>query len=459
MKPVKQWACISTVSLLSVLGTGCTTFDPYIKHYPEKPRQGGAACMAGTFDVSGSRSAYASPALGHACTMLYSLEHARSQNVRVQSGMVATLIPLAGLVGYKAGRTGGGANTAALAAGGLSLYAVGTTLAQPDRLKIYDAGLTSVSCAIGVYATAANGAPAPTPAVSQLLQAKAADAQKKIADLSRSTARWASAADKDTLRRTSTVVALLSVPPPPRVATQLLEAQLRASVEHTINQVNTLLSNTVPAPNAALANAFGTLSSYALPAKDKEAEAISKEARNVTHALGTFTSRERDLAARSVTQAEINSLMEDVRTLTELYVLQSGQKPDKQTLLSADFSPCAISGITATTQLPYNPLTLGPGDSANNKPIVIERSQSTRIDIFGGIPPYRASVAQGPFPRPEFSFPSVDGAMWLEISLENQDLSAQTGELQYQVMVTDATGRQAKQLTVVVPAVATGPTG
>src|SRR5688500_8207923 len=142
---VARWALVSIV--LGSLG-GCAVMDPYIR-YESLQRLDGKVdgCLNGDNDQ----------ALKFACKAATRLEKARSEVVRTRSGLTATLFPIAGIVGYNSARGFNAPTNAALAAGGLAGYSAITTLAQQDRIHIYDNGLRSISCAIGVYELAEPG--------------------------------------------------------------------------------------------------------------------------------------------------------------------------------------------------------------------------------------------------------------------------------------------------------------
>jgi len=414
-----------------------------------KKQAGGSVCAHGEPNAAFTGGVKSSEELKHACNMLESLEHARSQNVSVQSGMVATLIPLAGLVGYKASRTGGSANTAALATGGLSIYAVGATLAQPDRLKIYDSGIDSVSCAIGVYTTTLNGggAPPPSPA-SFVLQRRAADLSQRISSLAYDARDRQAPQLQFELQNAQAIVDILSIPV--MDSGVLLRAQLRQSVEKTINQVNSLLSNTVPDSSDALAGSLGALSNSAA-AKKKQAKVVQDEADRAANSIASLDSGGSVYRNLPDFATRLSSINVELRALARLYVLQADLADDGQKLLSADFRDCRMDSPTASAQLPLTPMSLGPGDSFNNQDITIARGGSSTVGVFGGVPPYYASFVDGPFPRPSISFPSENGVTSMLLAINEKDVADLKEELRYQVLITDATGRPSKRLTIIVP--------
>lgn len=441
-----------TVSGTALVLAACTTFDPYVLHNPAPPKPSKASrseCQAASGDKA---------ELVHACRVLESMEAARSEHARVQSGMVASLVPLAGLVGYKAARGGSSANTAALATAGLAGYTVGGTLAQPARLKVYDAGITSVSCAIGVYERALHTDVAPP--ASALAVSLDLVATRVLNDIDATLSLKESRDNpglQDSLDMLRVYIESLKSASIQKDPTSLLRAQLKDSVNTTVDKINDLLSNTIPTSNAALGSSFGLLSSSAnAPAREKEKEATVETADVLTSAVVNSTA----ISGRSFSSSQagfVSRLNSNALLMARLYGLlidQTGQTPQ----LTANFSVCNMRTMTAAVELPYSMLALGAGDSMNNQTVTVTRGSTQKIPLFGGVPPYAAVIYSGPAVRPTVGI-DVDGTgkASLSIYVDTNQFKDSKEQLDYVAMVSDAVGRDAKQIRITVPASAKTP--
>ena len=141
--------------------SACATFNPYIRHTTRTSDAGITSCL-----VNGrqeSRETFKDPWVAYACGMATRIERARSEITGTRATLTSLLFPIGGIIAYNATRGFNAPTNAALTAGGFAGYGAVTTLAQRDRIRIYDAGLTSTSCAIGTYELTLATTPAESP--------------------------------------------------------------------------------------------------------------------------------------------------------------------------------------------------------------------------------------------------------------------------------------------------------
>lgn len=426
----------------------CAVMDPYIRH--DRPPH--ADQIANCANQSPDR------ALRYACGMSVRLERARSEIVRTRSGLTSALFPMAGIVGYNSSRGINAATNAAITAGGLAGYSAIATMAQFDRIRIYDNGHTAINCAIGVYQQArATGAPESldrallrrrlTSARNRLNQMRAtvreaspaapsatADEaeEKKIATL-----RESAASSHQAIMQLEDLLDVMQLKLDDGAPNRLLESKLMNSVRRTISAVNAQLTLTIPSNPDAFGGAVEGLGSLPRPGGTDGTEDSAKDS---IAALVAGTERMADpglSSAASTLEAEFDALLALYR--------QVQAEPVEKVL--ADFTPCTYAAVSDVgVQRPGSRLMLGPNDESNGGTVALTINQKKEYRIFGGVPPYEPA-ASGPQPPLVVDIVSRKGVPYLQLTAP---ASAPQDGKSYDVSLTDALGQSRKSLTVTV---------
>ncbi|QNP40512.1 hypothetical protein [Lysobacter solisilvae (ex Woo and Kim 2020)] len=408
-----------------VMVSGCGVFNPYIRH--DTVGKGPSGCLgvsgigvADPIDASGHGSGNgtsvdqgkttpkAGTALQYACRMLVLVQRNRDGVTNTQSGMIATLVPLTGIIGYNSARGVNAPTNAAMAAGGLATYTVGTSLAQSDRLLIYDAGVKSISCAITTYGEGHAQAGRQQP-LKKALRDHIGLARKSLRQFNSNSGQIAVEG--------YLVTAELAAGPDQN---DVLDAQLRTVVSNAVNAVNDKLTLTVPNMAKAFDSSYPVWTSIKAPPKpDKPTtEMAVAKAGPATKIDAAVLEQELDIIDRLYRQLEVPPSVDLKRCQFQL-----------STEVSAKYATA--------------PLWLGATDNANGTTIPAKKKVPIRIRIYGGLAPFDKAVTQGAPPPPALMLESENGAVFLTITPDEKS----TGD--YVIAVTDASGQE-KRVTVSV---------
>lgn len=411
------------------VAAGCATMNPYIQHNRYINYANIAACESS--DLSESAETKDS-ALHYACAMVGRLEKARSQIVGTRSTLTSALFPLVGIIGYNSARGINAPTNAALAAGGFAGYSAVSTLAQPDRIRAYDAGLTSLNCAVGIYEIGAVKAGrqspqrgalrAALPFVSGLIREARSKYQANRAILDRL---------NDQSQELVVVRDWLTTSNP----RALMGAQLKAFVRSTVASVNAQLTTTVPDNKQFVGDALSGLQGFGAPGLG----GLISPDRGLMEALAATISNG---YVPSPDIAEIKRLMAQVRTLYQAVLTEAAQQQQ------LDFSSCqyaSVASIGFEEAIPK--FMLGPGDSLSGRTVVIARDTAWSTNLSGGIAPYSASVVDAN--ATDAVVASVDSQAGVSMLKVGVSKTAAAGD--YRVVVGDASGRYSKGLIVRVP--------
>jgi hypothetical protein len=429
MRYAQFLACV----MASAVCASCAVMDPYIKqpgaHDTDSAGHGNSTGNSGDKDCVGpddrhdrhDQNDHDDPAFMFACDAVRKLEDARSAIVRTQAATIATLLPLAGAIGYNSARGLNAPSSLAMATGGMAAYSVVGTLAQPDRIRAYDAGLNSLSCAMDIYLQAAAAAPV-DPGLHYEIRNAIEAARTTEEAIENNVAHTTKHRTRQQL--TDIRVFLESARNAVRAAEgqTLLGAQLTAMVRKTLVLVNAQLAKTVPRPIDVLNGAYGTFGSTLAKASKPPAGFRPLEGR------GAEVPDELDRKIEAV--------------IAGLERLQAHPQ------VQANFSQCDFAfGPDATFQSPLTPFMVGANDSMANRLIPGKPGEALQIPLFGGKAPYSAAVSRGTPPAPTVTVEADAGIAILKINLK--DVTALPGKSNvFDIVVSDATGQQTRQLSV-----------
>lgn len=403
----------------------CAVMDPYIR-YDRPPDVG---------QIYRCANQSADRALLYACAMSVRLERARSEIVRTRSGLTSTLFPMAGIVAYNSSRGINAATNAAITAGGLAGYSAVTTMAQFDRIRIYDNGHTAINCAIGVYQQART-AGAPESLDRALLRKSLASTRQQLQGV-RQSLPAADANGRQAIAQLDDVLATMQLELDDGAPKRLLESRLMNSVRTTVSAVNTQLTLTVPSNADAFGGAIEGLGSLP-PPKQGGADGAKEMAANSINTLVGLKSRNKNFSLA------VTALHNQFLSLLALYEKVQAEPVEN---IPADFTPCTYAAVSDVgVQRPGSRLMLGPNDDANGDSIVLPVNHKKEYRIFGGVPPYDSSVS-GPQPDLVAAIISRNGVSYLELTAP---ASAPQDGKSYDVSLTDALGQSRKSLTITV---------
>jgi hypothetical protein len=407
--------------------SGCAVMDPYVRSDKLtfiNERE--------TLGCQGRELASGDEALTKACQAIVLLEKSRSQVVRTRSGLTAALFPVAGIVGYNAARGINAPTNAALVAGGMAGYSATATLAQRDRVKVYENGIQAISCGIGLYEAA-------------LAEASDRSLERDLLRTKILTARLAIQSDGLSHVAGSEMANLMGrILDSAEKATQnsdphgLAQRQLMAHVRDTINQVNAQLTLTVPTDSEAFDGVVGNLQGRESPAAADLSKAI-----NVLGGLNSVLKLQDDTKAMvAVAQnTRLLALLEDI--LHDLEKLNSDSKP-----ISISFSKCnytAVADVGVVTA--SRKLMLGPGDASNGTTIDLAAGDEAKIRIYGGVPPFEL-VHTGDLAGMTAQIQGADGVSYVVLVGPK---AVGEAEKIIDFTLSDAVGMQSKKFRVRIP--------
>lgn len=427
---------LTAMGLLSL--SACAVMDPYIRHNRLPKSEQIDACANQELAAGRLRD----KELDYACGMLVRMERARSEVAKTRSGLTATLLPIAGIVGYNTARGFNAPTNIALTAGGLAGYSTVTTLAQPDRIRIYDNGLRSTSCAISVYQQAiAAGKPESLNRIllrEYLLSATADLAEVRVAFRGDANA-------VGTIAALGRVIDGMNVSVGGSDPDRVVKAQLLSSVRNTIMEVNAQLTQTLPTNSDAFGAAVDSLQAYQDTTRQDTAGA-STLVTTLLSSLGNSISGLALAQDQSRGKASLTALYNRMVLIFGLFQAVQDEKPEMTTVSFADCKYASIDDVG--TQMPTARLMLGAGDSINNTTIELKANEKRGgIRIYGGLPPYDQGV-KGPEPQLSATIEGENGVSNLTLVAPDPNTSE---DRIYDVTVTDAAGRYTKVLHVKVP--------
>lgn len=424
---------------LTVAVCGCATMNPYVQHSRHVARANITACSSeartpnerrGNDSISNSGG---DPALQYACEMSIRLEKARAEIKTTRSSLTAAIYPLVGIVGYNSARGFNAPTNTALTAGGFAGYSAVTTLAQVDRIRIYDSGLKSIQCAIGTYEVATAGTPSTT--VRNIALSLEAD-RINVNLASAIEALSSYPKQKQEIERLRTFVNAIKTSAEQYRPGRSQEAQLRQFVRNTVAKVNSQLTLTIPDNQQLIGNA---LSALQIPKGTTEKNGLIKF--KIDRPL-FLVEGGRPLVA-SLSNDHLGALENAVNGLWEMYqnLVDDAEAP----INAIDFNACAYADINdAGFRGGFAPLQLGPNDKLAGKTSI---PTPLRTVISGGVPPYTATVVNSTTSVPvKAEIDLTDGIPRLVVTAQE---GASTGS--HTIVVSDATNQQAKWLIVKVP--------
>jgi hypothetical protein len=263
------------------------------------------------------------------------------------------LIPTMALLGYKVAASPNADNLAAIGAGGLTIFGLGSTLATPSTRQLYLAGERSVACAIGVTAPYR---------IPSAVKAQAAEAGQAIDRIENALAQQMKAGDQaiivlhDALRKTyldtnsqlttkfpndaSAQVNLCSA-----THTIVAETNLQiGAVLPDLSAITATLKNMPSTPvisqppaastgptQAGVASAKSTVDAAAQSGSQALAEAQAAMARDEQQRQQAQAALARSQEKLNVAQTQVNAAQEKLNTAQALTIqLQSGPKSNEQ---------------------------------------------------------------------------------------------------------------------------------
>jgi hypothetical protein len=403
--------------------SGCATMNPYVQHSRDVPGPTLNACM-------GKDPPHDDLALKYTCEMSVRMEKARSEIVTTRSGLTAAMFPLAGIVGYNSARGFNAPTNAALTAAGFAGYGAITTLAQPDRIRVYDGGLRSLYCAMGVYQTAV-ASKAPESVGRVTLKVAVARTRYRI-DILRSK-NILTAAGTEKLNKLSSFLGDVGDWLKDSNPDRSVSAQLFAFSRSTVAKVNSQLTLTVPDNRQLAGDALSVLQSGTPQASDK------------TLAFKAMKLNSPGLRYPTVPNSELDDIEQAVEDILALYEALASKVGDSLTQLKLTGCEYADSADIAVKDA-ITRLMLGPGDVYSGATVKVVRGSSFDVTISGGVLPYTATISavKG---TDDVSATVAGGQM--KIAVKTKPGTVPLGR--YQVIVNDATNRYSKWMLVEVP--------
>jgi hypothetical protein len=408
--------CVLTSVVLGL--TGCATMNPYIQHNRAISPGSEAACAT---------PLYPNEATKYACTMAARMERARAEIVTARSGLTTAMFPLVGIVGYNSARGINAPTNAALVAGGFAGYSAVTTLAQPDRIRVYDNGLRSLSCALGKHGTAVDSA-LPEGAERRALRIEAGRILGLISvRRSKAGVTLLVVEELDSLTsRVKGVLEWLQASQPNRG----FDSQLIAFTRTTVARVNSQLTLTVPDNKQVIGDALSAL-----------------QAGLGTRVPDTTPSRA-FVAAADPGDPELSRIVSAVDALMEQYQVLAANAVSNAAQI--DFTECSYADIN---DLAFKDsiarFMFGPGDSYSGGTVTVIRPGEFDATLSGGIPPYTAAVTAL---KGDDKVTAVVTGSQLKITVKAAPgKTAPIDAGTYRIIVNDATNRYSKWLQVEVP--------
>lgn len=418
---------------IAVAAAGCATMNPYVQHSKGSHSSRIEACSPDIKDISETASLNGDPALTYACEMTIRLEKARAQIITTRSSLTAAIFPLAGIIGYNSARGFNAPTNTALTAGGFASYSAISSLAQPDRIRVYDNGLRSIQCAIGAYEVATAGT---TPnSVKKIALTIEADRTLSLLDATSKTLRGHPKPIQEIERLKSFVRAIRQATEEHR-SNKSQEAQLRQFVRITVTKVNSQLTQTIPDNQQLIGGALGIFQ----PPKD---QAEDGEALSMKIDRAVFKSPGNRTMLAGLADSELDVLENALDGLWKSYQQLANDTAALPTMIN--FDRCAYADVNdAGFKGGIAPLLLGPNDQFSGGTYPAPFSAV----ISGGIPPYSATIEHSTTLKPILvNITTTAGMSHLVATAPG---GSQPGS--HSIIVSDATNQQAKRVVITVKA-------
>lgn len=416
---------------IAVAAAGCATMNPYVQHSKGSHSSRIKACSPDIKDSSEGATLNGDPALTYACEMTIRLEKARAQIITTRSSLTATIFPLAGIIGYNSARGFNAPTNTALTAGGFAGYSAISSLAQPDRIRVYDNGLKSIQCAIGTYEVATAGTAQNS--VKRIALTMEADRTISLLDATSKTVRSHPKPMQEIERLKSFVRAIRQATEEHR-PNKSQEAQLRQFVRITVAKVNSQLTQTIPDNKQLIGGALGIFQ----PPKD---QAEGGEAASMRIDRAAFQSSDKKTLLVGMVDSELDILENALNGLWKSYQQLANDTAALPTMIN--FERCAYTDINdAGFKGGISPLLLGPNDQFSGGTYPAPFSAV----ISGGVPPYSATIEHSTTSKPVIvNITTTAGMSHLVATAPD---GTPTGS--HSIIVSDATNQQAKRVVITV---------
>lgn len=418
---------------LPLIICGCAAMNPYVQHNRNVNDANVVACSPDARTQTGNKTPLGDPALQYACEMSIRMEKARSEIKTTRSSLTATIFPLAGIISYNSARGFNAPTNTALTAGGLAGYSAITTVAQADRIRIYDNGLKSLQCAIGTYEVAtASSAPN---SVSKIALKLEADRIRALLDATGKTLVAHPKPKQEIERLTSFVRAIRQATDEHR-PNKSQEAQLRLFVRTTVAKVNSQLTQTIPDNQQLIGGAIGAFQ----PPRENDVDG-DKPSMKIDRAI--FRSLANKAMLAGLSDDALDALEDALDGLWRGYQQLANNTGAPGAIIN--FDTCAYADVNdAGFKGGISPLLLGPNDqfSGGTYPVPFNAV------ISGGVPPYSATIEHSTTPKSILvNITTTAGMSHLVATAPD---GAQAGS--HSIIVSDATNQQAKRVIVTVKA-------
>jgi hypothetical protein len=419
-----MWSIRVTLLLVVLSAAGCATMNPYIQHSRDVSDVNINECAA---------TERVDKALHYACSMAIRMEKSRAEIISTRSGLTAAIFPLVGIIGYNSARGINAPTNAALTAGGFAGYSAITTLAQPDRIRVYDNGLRSTYCAIGVYQAGLASAPAEN--ASRKTLGREAQHIRRMISAAKQNPNGNSARTSQLESLNSNVMAMedwLHDSHPNRGSS----AQLLAYTRIIVAKVNSHLTLTVPDNKQLVGDALSTLQTGAGQPDGGSSELRSK----ADTGLLSVNVKGKVIAVDDAEMDAINAALEELVDLYDQLVANASFTTTTLNFKDCDYAELSDIGVENS----ISRFMLGPNDYYSGRTVTVVRGTTPfEATISGGVLPYTATVNR------------VDGTDAVEAKIDGGKLTVTVPgkagpESSYQVIVNDATNRYAKSVLIKV---------
>jgi hypothetical protein len=427
--------------LCTALGaSACATMNPYVQHNRDVSEDNITACsLRPRPHGSAGGDTTKHGALGYACSMSIRLEKARSEIITTRSSLTAAIFPLAGIIGYNSARGINAPTNTAMTAGGFAGYSAVTTLAQTDRIRVYDSGLKSIQCAIGAYEVEiARPSTHAMEATSVLLEADRVD--KLLASALQSVGSNSTAGQE--ISRMRTLVHAIHQSATKHDPDAHKGARLIQFVRNTVTKVNAQLTLTTPDNRQLVGDALGALQMpKGISTGEPPSPKLSDTARGQIHRMNLMNAKKPGVAAidPGTLDNAVDGLLGRHRELIAAATEQTN---------GPDFSACAYADVGDTGfKGTIPPLRIGANDMYSGATVDLAAGATFTAVVSGGVPPYTATIAKTSNKDTiTAGIDASDGLLRLQIKAgKNATAGAHT------VVVSDATNQQVKWLIIRIP--------
>lgn len=416
---LRNFGKVIVVSTL-LMGSGCASFQPYI--VPNSKTRS-SACREGSITDSEL----------YLCASLASVRAKRSQLAITQSVFATSLFPIAGIVGYRSGRSLNSAATVGWASVGLTGYALGQYLVQDARFIIYDKGESALGCVLGIHETWKSKLTA-SPVYAKVLGTHSAFShalEGARAELKAQT--------HVSQMRVIEARAIANFESALRYAATADEGNLRQATERVVGEINTAMTTNGLLPLTSLAPQASSLQSHL--AITSPTQGVSSE--SSTKGLSIRGNQDPPKDQDPPSLSALRSAAEDLESATSAWLLTSPSVPPTP----LEYAKCSVGAITVQPAPPEQPLMLGPNNSMDSESAEIATGEQLVIPLFGGRQPITPAVLDPSDASPTVVIQQQGGAQMLVLKA-----SEKTAPGRYTVLVTDSSGLWVRQLSIFVKA-------